>query len=107
MDGSDAYSNSLVFSDINCGNSIIINAVFPNPVRNNLNIVLNSLEDRPVVLQVVDVTGKIILEEKHVINEGNNDVVLRTEKLSKGLYFININDEEGTRKVKTVRFAKY
>lgn len=64
-------------------------SIYPNPVENTLYVEGKDLNKIPNV-QIFDITGKIILDIKNpFIN--NNEIDVRT--LSKGLYFIKINDK--------------
>jgi hypothetical protein len=45
--------------------------LFPNPVDQNLNIRLTGQETHPVLVQILDLTGKIIHSEKRIISQNS------------------------------------
>jgi uncharacterized delta-60 repeat protein len=67
-------------------NNVFVNSaliIFPNPVKNFLNI--QTPNDSPVTsCRIVDVLGKIIIEQ----NQNNNTI--NTETLSKGIYILEV-----------------
>jgi len=76
--------------NLNQGQSLI---VFPNPVRNGtVNISLNLPISEPVILTLVDLSGKIIREEL-ITNALNQRFTYSTFGLG-GLYLLNIKGEK-------------
>ena len=66
--------------------------VYPNPGNGTVTIELaNSLS--PTQIQVVDITGKLILVQ--AISSGSSNVQLDLSSLSKGVYVIRVTDERG------------
>jgi surface protein len=61
--------------------------VYPNPVKNWLNINFGSSNQQ--VITITDVNGKIILNQKNA----SNLLALDVSTLSNGLYFLNISSE--------------
>ncbi len=60
--------------------------VYPNPVKDNLNLKINGLNSETISFQVYDVTGKLVLQSnKSGINNLYN---IRVEQLQQGNYFI-------------------
>ncbi|MCX6755067.1 MAG: T9SS type A sorting domain-containing protein [Candidatus Nomurabacteria bacterium] len=55
--------------------------VYPNPFTNRLTVKYSDNKDHTV--KVVDVLGKVVIEQK-----GHDEILLNTENLSSGLYFI-------------------
>jgi uncharacterized delta-60 repeat protein len=73
-----------ILSNNTYANSALI--IFPNPVKNILNI--QTSNDTPVTsCRIVDVLGKIIVEQ----NQNNNTI--NTETLSKGIYILEVYSE--------------
>ena len=63
--------------------------LFPNPVKDELNIVLNNSSYNKV--QILDITGKVVIE-KNIDN--SNRVNISTSKLKDGIYFCKIYGEQ-------------
>jgi hypothetical protein len=72
----------------------VIRRLYPNPnLGESLYVSLTGLEDKPqhVVIEIMDVTGKMVYAQD-VANTGKSaNIILNfNEKLSKGMYFVNI-----------------
>jgi hypothetical protein len=61
--------------------------LYPNPASNNITLDLSALEGQEFVVTVVDITGKIMLEERITKTE---KTMLSVADFAKGLYFIRI-----------------
>lgn len=60
--------------------------VYPNPVKDNLNLKINGLNSETISFQVYDVSGKLVLQSnKSGINNLYN---IKVEQLQQGNYFI-------------------
>jgi hypothetical protein len=80
--------------------------VFPNPTANLTNLSFNLSESKQVSLEVLDVTGKrLIQEEMGQMVQGNQFIELDVAHLPEGFYFLNLRlDEEViTKKISIVR----
>lgn len=77
-------------------------AVFPNPPKDYAEIKLNLTKKDQVNIRVIDLYGKIVMEvnEKTAEMKGQN-IKLNTEKLSRGIYTIemNLNGNVSTQKI--------
>ena len=64
--------------------------VYPVPACNLLNIQLGDIETGPVDIEIIDISGRILLIER--FNNISKDYVIRINisNLSKGIYFISI-----------------
>ena len=87
------YGNNLFIDNIEISNTAGIEnndinntfSIYPNPTNASVNILIN--KDAGITnMQIVDIQGKIIMEDKLI--EGNNN--LNTSHLKKGIYFVNI-----------------
>ena len=65
--------------------------IYPNPVNNILYVDFNSNINSNVDMVIRDITGKVIFNEKHLVNKNANAVELNVNKLSSGLYYLSIN----------------
>jgi hypothetical protein len=78
-------------------------SVYPNPTDAELNVRFSVSSNQITLLSIQDITGKIA--SKYVVNaaSGSNNVIMDTENLAAGVYFISINAGEIT---KTLQFVK-
>ncbi|MBP6428380.1 MAG: T9SS type A sorting domain-containing protein, partial [Bacteroidia bacterium] len=84
---------------IDCGSTLISKSeaphlrIFPNPASEELNIEINFLQSRKLAYSVSDISGKIIFSEKINLSAGNS-FSINTDKLSSGIYFVNLTIDE-------------
>lgn len=72
--------------------------LFPNPFQEELNI--SSKEQNIIQIQLYDLTGKLIQEEK-VNNQ--NSFTLKTNGLPTGTYLVNISSDKGKETYKVIK----
>jgi len=78
--------------------------LFPNPVSNSgLFLLCNSTLEQNIRLQLLDITGKVLLETNEKIHKGDNLIQIPSDKLKTGLFFIRCNFVDG---IITRRFIK-
>lgn len=75
---------------------------YPNPVNNQINVQLTSLNSNDFTISILDVTGKVIFSKSCVNNLQN--YVFNTECLKGGLYMIQLLSSNGI--LKTNKFIK-
>ena len=80
-------SINMVRSD--CVDDFII-SLYPNPSSHNLNYEIMSPEDKDVVVEIVDVVGRVHLSEQIHLNKGKNNFTINIEKLAQDIYFTGI-----------------
>lgn len=85
-DGRSSYSNIVVIS--RKVTDITLSSVYPNPVRNELNIVISSPSSEKIRLVVTDLSGKIILQTTAQLKIGDNQQQMHVQQLPAGTYFI-------------------
>ncbi len=66
-------------------------SLYPNPADNEVNLRFNVNAAETAYVQIMDITGKIV--QTSVVNalEGTNLVVIGTESLASGSYFLNLH----------------
>lgn len=65
-------------------------SVYPNPVHNELNILFDLRETKDFLLEIQDVTGRILMQEhRENVNQGDV-VIINTSGLVSGVYFLRI-----------------
>jgi Secretion system C-terminal sorting domain len=65
-----------------------IDGIAPNPVQNNLIVNISSPTKNLVSLQVLDVMGRIIQQQKVTILEGTNVIPINVSSLGSGIYLL-------------------
>lgn len=68
--------------------------VYPNPVSGNGYLTFSSLKDDEQTLVIYDVSGRIVYQKQYAITTGNNKLTLETTNLTKGMYFIKMDNAE-------------
>ncbi len=75
--------------------------VFPNPTTGLLNVQFNSeLNDQAYVINVLDLSGRVVLSTEGKANAGSNLQVLDLTNLAKGMYMISLQTNEGNQLVR-------
>lgn len=64
--------------------------VYPNPTNSNMFLMLNLKQNKELVFEIYDVTGKLISSEKQNQNAGNTTKLIETTNLDVGIYFLKI-----------------
>lgn len=88
-DGVSKYSNILTvrISSVNNGKL----KISPNPASSSVNISFYSALRGTMELQILDMTGKIVLREQRTVESGQNSITLnQLSRLSEGVYTIFI-----------------
>ena len=70
--------------------------VFPNPTAETINVNLNLTSEQNVNLELIDITGKLIVSKDLGTLQGECKHVLHTNGLTKGIYFVRVVTEKGT-----------
>jgi alpha-amylase len=78
--------------------------LYPNPtVANDINLMLNSEEERNVTVQMIDLQGREVHNETVTLYRGTNDLRLKVaNRMESGLYVVRIPELNLTKKV-TIR----
>lgn len=65
-------------------------SVYPNPVHNELNIRFDLRESKDFLLEIQDVTGRILMLEPHENVNPGDLVIINTSDFVSGVYFLRI-----------------
>lgn len=85
------------------GNKISSINLYPNPVTDQANVVVNLNEAATVVITVFDITGKVAANAfTDEMNSGFNTVKINTSELPAGIYFTTIVANNSKKTLKTV-----
>jgi hypothetical protein len=90
MDAAFTYSRVIAVK-----NEILISIqVFPNPVSDVLQVQLPSDKKEKVNIIITDAAGKSVYFKPLQLNEGNNAISIPVQHLSKGTYYLVIDNQE-------------
>jgi len=68
--------------------------LYPNPTKGVLRIKFNSPDSRKITIKLYDATGRLVHEESLLKSRiGTNEVVMKPEELSAGVYFLRLESE--------------
>lgn len=77
--------------------------VYPNPTNGEFTLSFSSLVSRPIELQLMDLSGKVIKLEKIDARSGGNKLSLDIRDFARGLYVLRIATEEGSNSLQLIR----
>lgn len=86
-DGKFTYSDVVVLKGDKL-NTVVIGNVYPNPVRNNMNVILSAPSNEKVNLVITDLAGKVVKQQSLQLKAGDNSVSLDVNALPSGNYLI-------------------
>ena len=69
--------------------------IYPNPVSKDLKIRIALRQDAEFVLNIVDLTGRILAEKSIELPEGEQIIEVNTGTLNAGCYLLYLRDKEG------------
>jgi hypothetical protein len=102
-DGKEFISNVVVLkSNIKLAEIV---SLYPNPVKDNLNVSVNSAITDKVSLVITDISGRTVIQQKYPLNNGVNNIQVKTATLVAGTYFIKITGSDNN-EIATERFIK-
>lgn len=90
-DGSISYSQVV---RVQLGTSNVRFSVYPNPVKNQLQIQLQSSAKHTASIKITDVQGKVVWQQTVYLQAGNNFVSLATSGFARGSYLLTITGEQ-------------
>jgi|694.fasta_scaffold11082_6 hypothetical protein len=70
-------------------------SVFPNPTEGNLNINLGDVAGDALSIEMVDVAGRVVLNQSFSNLNNGSTVQLNTESVSKGVYSVRLRSTNG------------
>jgi Secretion system C-terminal sorting domain len=100
-DGSSKYSNIIRIQA--AGKTFSLNNIYPTVVSSALNLQISSDKKAIVLLEITDVTGRLLKKQKLALNDGTVTYPVDVSSLSAGSYFLSIAAGE---EILTGRFAK-
>ena len=70
--------------------SLAVERVYPNPHRGKINIEYSAIDRTGMVVNIVDVSGRLLMNESFFLDEGEHVVALNLEALQQGVYFMTL-----------------
>jgi hypothetical protein len=101
LDGSYKYSKVVRLAQPNLISTV---KVYPNPVKDMLQIQVQSVAAGDFTLRVVDAQGRLMLSRKYGVTTGPQTLTLPVQPLAKGWYVLVMVQADGTmREVKIIK----
>ncbi len=92
FNGDFTYS-PIVFANI-ASPAVQVQGVYPNPASSELTLQINSQSAVPVILELIDYSGKIVYSRSISIETGINTINLSIDQYPPGLYLLQLRDGE-------------
>jgi hypothetical protein len=89
-----SYSNVVAIKSAK-SNKLEIEFIYPNPATNILNLVVASPNDKEIVIRVVDIAGKVLIQNNRKVVNGDNQLQLNLNTLTPGTYSILATCKDG------------
>ncbi len=101
-DGQENLSNSIILT--RKGDHFAITAAFPSPANDQVTVQFASLTEENVRIAVMDLHGRLVLEQRFDAQNGINEVPVQIGNLQAGVYLVSISN--ATTKAAPVRIVK-
>ena len=93
-DGKFSYSNTILVKATKAA-ALEIVSMYPNPVANQLNVVISSPIYRKATIVIADVYGKNIINQSVSLNVGDNSAAVMVNQLAAGTYTLKLICDNG------------
>jgi hypothetical protein len=77
--------------------------VFPNPVKEMLNVNMSGLAEGNYKFEMTDAIGKILFTKEAEITQSNHSFELRVNEVAAGNYFLRVNGKNLSKSVKITK----
>ena len=94
FDGKFTYSN-VVFIKREAVTELVLSALFPNPTRQLLNVVLEAPAAQRVQIIIADIAGKTLQQQTLQLVKGTNNKTVNVAQLAKGTYVVKVICADG------------
>lgn len=102
--GKESYSDIVTIKGKASIKAEIVN-IYPNPAKERLNLTVNSISNDKFMVQVIDLTGKVLLQQPQSVVKGSNNIILATANLASGIYTVRITDTNND-EIESTKFIK-
>lgn len=95
-DATFRYSN-LVAINSDKNTKFKVNKIFPNPANTDIYMSVDIPTDTEIEYQILDVTGRVVAQNKQSVSMGTILLSVNLEKLSKGIYYLKFDCNNETK----------
>ncbi len=82
----------------------IVATVMPNPIRQNeINLNYISPQDAEIEIEVIDMTGKVLIQTTVSVSEGENNIQLPIQNWASGVYYLRTIQNQTSKSIKFVK----
>jgi hypothetical protein len=78
------------------GSGTLFSSLYPNPTATDFRIDVTTDIDREITMQVYDVLGNLVINQKHQLASGTSTITTNIESYKNGLYFVRLVDSNAT-----------
>jgi hypothetical protein len=104
MDNDGKFEYSDVISVNNAELTTVELDAYPNPFSDKLTVSVTAIETETVNIDVVDISGRVMLSLNKTIDNGKNLITIdEVSALNKGIYFIKLNSNGASKVVKMIK----
>ncbi|HVZ55881.1 MAG TPA: PQQ-dependent sugar dehydrogenase [Chitinophagaceae bacterium] len=87
LDGAYTYSNIVTVTIPDFAGRVTL---FPNPASENVTVTVSAPQDGRITWEVVDNTGRVVLQSAAQMKKGSNTFPVNVRKLASGMYFLKL-----------------
>ena len=100
IDGRHSYSNVVVLSVDNQKSVVML---YPNPVKNSINMTINISQIEKLQWQLIDNTGRTIMKGDYTLSAGSTAVSIDAISLSAGIYYMELKGSSLQQVIKVMK----
>ena len=93
FDGKESKSNTILLT--RKSDQFGITSIFPSPAKDNMTVQFRAKEEGIVMVRVLDITGRLVLEQATAVVQDMNELLLMLTDLQAGIYAVTIGNEMG------------
>ena len=102
-DGKTTYTAVVLVRMLKSG-ELVVSSLAPNPAFGNISLVADAGRNSQLTLQIVDINGKLLVQQNLAVTEGRNVIPVPAAQLVAGTYLVKITSANGEMSVQ--RFVK-
>ena len=103
IDANYKYSNVITISLGDIAGNV---SVSPNPMDNEMRVMMQATAEGAAQWKLIDNTGRIVLQNTIVLRKGSNSMTISVNGLPKGLYYFSISGAGIDQKIKVQKLLK-
>ena len=88
-DGKYNYTNIVAIKGTS-NSEVVVTHVFPNPAKDRLQVTIQSPTTQTVTMLLTDLSGKVVLQQKTTLLNGNNNTFINIASISSGVYMLKV-----------------